>query len=136
MSQARTYQGGCHCGAVRYEVDLDLTGGASRCNCTICTMKGAIGVTVKPDAFRLLAGDDKLTDYTRPGNPNHHLFCKVCGIHSFGRGDLIEVGGDYYSINLNCLADFDPARLALRYWDGRHNNWEAGQRDEPWPILD
>jgi hypothetical protein len=36
-SGVRKYHGGCHCGAVRYEVEMDLSKGGSRCNCTICS---------------------------------------------------------------------------------------------------
>jgi len=44
------------------------------------------------------------------------------------------VGGDYVSINLNCIDDLDPNELNVSYWDGRHNNWHAGPRSTPWPI--
>ena len=32
----QTLAGSCHCGAVRFEADLDLTQPSFRCNCTIC----------------------------------------------------------------------------------------------------
>jgi hypothetical protein len=55
-------------------------------------------------------------------------------VHCFARGHLAELGGDYISINANCLDDLDPNRLTIHYWDGRHNNWEGGPRATPWPI--
>jgi hypothetical protein len=47
---------------------------------------------------------------------------------------LEEAGGDYVSVNLNCMDDIDANQLELHYWDGRHNNWHAGARGTPWPI--
>jgi len=52
----------------------------------------------------------------------------------FGRGHLAELGGDFVSINLNCLDGVELSELKVMYWDGRHDNW-AGARDEPWPVL-
>ena len=130
----KTHLGGCHCGAVRYEVTVDLSRDVSRCNCSICTKLGRTGVLVKPDAFRLIAGEDALSDYQWGSRVGHHLFCKHCGVHSFGRGHLDVLGGDYVSINVNCLDDVDLADIPVQYWDGRHNNWMAGTRSTPWPI--
>jgi hypothetical protein len=69
-----------------------------------------------------------------PGSPNHP-FCRHCGVHAFGRGHLPEIGGGYCAVNVNCLDDVDPATLRYQYWDGRHDNWQAGTRDTPWPIA-
>jgi len=133
-SGSRLYAGGCHCGAVRYQAELDLGTSVSRCNCSMCTKTSASNVVVKPSAFRLVSGADSLVDYQREGNPNHFPFCKVCGIHAFGLGHLEEIGGDYYAVNVVTLDDVEPATLTFIYWDGRHNNWDAGPRTEPWPV--
>jgi hypothetical protein len=128
------YEGACHCGAVRFQVRADLSKGASRCNCSICVRIAQLGVLVKPEAFTLVAGAEALSFYEWGMKISQRYFCGRCGIHCFGRGNLPEVGGDFVSVNLNCLEGIDPAELKVVYWDGRHNNWEAGTRDRPWPI--
>jgi hypothetical protein len=135
-SKHRKHQGTCHCGDVRFEVELDTSHGAGRCNCTICTKIGATGAIVKPSAFTLLSPKDEasLGEYAWGMKISRRFFCKRCGIHCFARGHLEQLGGDYVSVNLNCVDDVDTGLLKVTYWDGRHNNWEAGTRDTPWPI--
>jgi hypothetical protein len=130
----KKHAGGCHCGAVRFEVELDLGAGGSMCNCTVCTKVAAVAAIVPPSAFVLLAGDASLSTYEWGGKVSRRRFCKQCGVHCFANGHLDVLGGDYVSVNLNCLDDFDRGALTITYWDGRHNNWQAGMRSAPWPI--
>jgi hypothetical protein len=134
VSSTKKHPGGCHCGAVRFEVEYDESAGAARCNCSICLKVGATGTIVKPGAFRLLSDESKLGHYEWGAKISRRFFCGQCGVHCFARGHLAEVGGDYVSINVNCLDDVDPASLKIVYWDGRHDNWQGGARATPWPL--
>ena len=114
----QTYEGGCHCGQVRFRVEGDLEN-VSWCNCSICTMKGIIHLVVPRQRFELLRGADAITTYTFGTGVAKHTFCRHCGIHSFYTP---RSAPDGISVNARCLDGVDIDVLHPRLFDGRH--WE------------
>ncbi len=117
----QTYHGSCHCGAVKFEVDADLTR-LVRCNCSICTKKGGIFTRVATQRFRLKEGRDELRLYQFNTGVSKHYFCRHCGIHPFGHP---RSAPEMFLINVCCLDDFDleSAYYDVDLFDGR--NWET-----------
>ena len=117
MAKAR-YEGGCHCGRVRFVVHGDLST-ASLCNCSICAKKGFIHLIVLPEDFELVSGAGDLTTYEFNTKTAKHHFCKVCGMHPFyvPRSDP-----DKIDVNVRCLDGVDLGSLNLATFDGK--NWE------------
>ena len=111
------HTGGCHCGKVRYEVDADI-GSVIACNCSICQKTGTLLTFVPAANFKLVQGEDALTDYQFNRNIIHHLFCNTCGIRSFARG-MGPDGTPMAAINTRCLDGFELDKVAVRHYDGR-----------------
>ncbi|MEZ5945942.1 MAG: GFA family protein [Hyphomonas sp.] len=119
MSHFTTHQGGCHCGAVRFEVDLPDAFEVEDCNCSICAMSGNIHVIVPSSRFRLLQGADNLTEYTFNSRRARHLFCKTCGIKSFY---IPRSNPDGYAVTWRCIEGWDTLNVTVNKFDGQ--NWE------------
>lgn len=122
----KQYTGSCHCGAVRFEASIDLSAGTNKCNCSICVKARNWSAIIKPSDFHLISGEDDLSEYRFGTMSMQHLFCKHCGIRSFGRGYLKEIGGDYIAVQLAALDNVTPAELLqapVHYANGRNNDW-------------
>ncbi len=89
---------------------------------------------VKPSAFKLLSGEANHASYVWRSEVAKRSFCKRCGVQCFGSGHLDALGGDFVSVNLNCLDGVDVNALKIVHWDGRHDNWQAGARATHWPL--
>jgi hypothetical protein len=100
MTEIITHCGGCHFGRVRFEVDAPARPQVQECNCSICRMTGFIHLIVPASRFRLLQGEDALTEYRFNTGTARHLFCKYCGVKSFYVPRSHPHG---YSVNLRCI---------------------------------
>jgi hypothetical protein len=100
MTEIITHRGGCHCGRVRFEVDAPARPQVQECNCSICRMTGFVHLIVPAARFRLLQGEDALTEYRFNTGTARHLFCRHCGVKSFYVPRSHPHG---YSINVRCI---------------------------------
>ncbi len=114
-----THRGGCHCGAVQFEVDAPAELSVQECNCSICSKSGYLHLIVPASRFRLLQGQDNLATYTFDTHEAKHLFCKTCGIKSFY---IPRSNPDGFSVNVRCLDPSTIKKLIIEQFDGK--NWE------------
>lgn len=110
------HTGGCHCGAVTYEVDAPAEIEALECNCSVCTMTGFLHLIVPASRFRLLTGRELLIQYTFNTGVARHLFCRRCGVKSFY---VPRSNPDGFSINVRCLKPQTITRVTVRSFDDR-----------------
>lgn len=119
MTALVTHHGGCHCGAVAFEVEAPARITAHECNCSICSMTGFLHLIVPASRFRMLRGADALTRYTFNTGTARHLFCRHCGVKSFY---VPRSNPDGYSVNVRCLQGASLEQVTVEPFDGQH--WE------------
>ena len=112
------YAGGCHCGAVRFQVSVNQPE-VYDCNCSICRKKGFLHLIVPPEQFTLLKGADALSTYTFNTGIAKHTFCRICGIHAFYRP---RSHPNFYDVNVRCLDEAVLSQFRIIPFDGV--NWE------------
>lgn len=118
MHDTKTYSGGCHCGKVRYEVTTALES-LIECNCSYCSKKASLLTFVAPDAFKLLSGENELSEYRFNTHKIEHLSCKTCGVESYATG-VGPDGKQMYAINARCLDDTDLGGVKTTKYDGKN----------------
>jgi len=109
-----THTGGCHCGAVAFEVDAPAKIVAFDCNCSICRTSGFLHLIVPRSRFRLLQGSDALSEYKFNTGVARHLFCSRCGVKSFY---VPRSNPDGYSVNARCLAPATIEHIEVQLFD-------------------
>lgn len=123
----KTYQGSCHCGAIRFSAGIDLSQGTARCNCSICFKSRAWMAFIPANEFQLLAGEASLGDYQFGKKSIHHNFCTQCGVRPFARGSDGK-GNEFCAVRVNCLDDAAPQELAgapVKYFNMLHDDFKS-----------
>lgn len=113
------YQGSCHCGAVRFSFEGEPIEKGLRCNCSICSRKGAMMTSeaIPPERFTIEAEQGALGLYQFGAETARHHFCKRCGIYTFHVTARVP---DHYRANLGCIEGVDSFSLEADVFDGKH----------------
>ncbi len=94
-------KGKCHCGAVEFEVRSENGPvGMKRCDCSLCSRKGAIMATSLLADLRVTKGEDKLSLYQWNTKIARHYFCSICGIYTHHQR---RKAPDEYGYNVACI---------------------------------
>lgn len=109
--------GSCHCGKVKYEVELDLGKPVVDCNCSYCERKGTLLSFVPQSAFLLAEGGQHLTKYHFNTGKIEHSFCSSCGVQCFGMADGPD--GPTVAVNVRTIDGIDLGALTRVSFDGR-----------------
>lgn len=114
-----TYHGSCHCGAVRFSFESEKITKGLRCNCSMCSRKGAMmsPEIIPPEGIKIDAKDGALGLYQFGKKTAKHYFCKICGIYPFH--ETARKPG-HFRVNLGCVEGVDPFALEADVFDGRH----------------
>jgi len=117
-------KGGCHCGAVTFEVRTAGEIEVVNCNCSMCSKAGYLHLMVPKVDFRILTGEDKLTTYRFNTGTAKHTFCSICGVKPFY---VPRSHPDGWSVNFRCLDADDFASVMTTEFDGKHWEDNAGK---------
>ena len=113
-----------------------------RSNCSICLKTNRLSITIpNPDTeFKLLspAALASVPSYQFGPKSQHYRFCDKCGIHVFAYGSYVYEGQEVKNFSINAVtldADqgVDLRAFKMGYWDGKAENWEAGEGERPYP---
>lgn len=114
-----THSGSCHCHAVTFEFDAPAALVRTVCNCSVCHMKQNAHAIVPASRFRVLSGDDNLTEYTFNTHRAKHLFCKTCGVQAFY---VPRSNPDGVAVTVSCVDPVTISSVTTELFDGQH--WE------------
>lgn len=118
-------RGSCHCGAVTFEVALtDGVNTARRCDCSLCSRRGAVAVSAPLAGIRYLTGESNLTLYRFNTRVAEHYFCKTCGIYTHHRR---RSNPDQIGVNLAALHGYTPFLPEIIVNDGVNHPSDIGR---------
>ena len=112
----KEYLGGCHCGAIKFKFSSEESIEIWKCNCSICKMSDYEHLFINHKDFKIIKGNNQLSEYSFGTKQAKHLFCKSCGMKSFYQP---RSHPDSYSVNLKCV-DKPPKVMNIVNFDGEN----------------
>ncbi len=122
MTKALILRGACHCGAQRFSAPAPET--VTRCNCSICSKRGALAAYYAPEAVELSLTPDRLAAYRWGDRMMTYHHCTACGCGVFDEVPAwtTDAGEDRPArviLNARLFDDLDLAAVPVRHVDGR-----------------
>jgi hypothetical protein len=120
--------GGCHCGDITYEAEIDPEMVAI-CHCTDCQALSASAfrtvVRVPEDDFRILSGEPKI--YVKTGDSGAKRaqgFCPECGSAIYATS--VGAGPKFYGLRLGTARQRAELTPKKQYWSRSALPWLPG----------
>ena len=117
--------GGCHCGYITYEGEVDPER-VGICHCTDCQkLSGSafrIGIRVASDSFRMISGEPTIYVKTaESGAKRTQAFCPRCGspIYASSVGDAPK----FYNVRLATVRQLDQFVPRAQFWSRSQLHW-------------
>ena len=114
------HTGACHCGAVKFEFDSEVSITVFHCNCSICKMDDFQHLIIPKGDFRLLTPQSNMSLYRFNQKVAQHYFCRICGIKPWY---IPRSNPDGVSVNFRCVDQGSFDAVQFDNFDGE--NWEA-----------
>ena len=114
------HKGSCHCGSVKFELDLpDGLVDVRRCDCSMCRRRGAIVASVLLSGINITEGSEFLKLYQFNTKTAKHFFCSNCGIYTHHQR---RSNPTQYGVNTACLDGINPLKIPdIPTYDGANH---------------
>jgi hypothetical protein len=122
----KLFHGSCHCGKIKFEANLDLTQGTSKCNCTFCRKNSYWSIRTTMEDFKLLEGYDSIVKYANNPHIGYYAFCNHCGTMPFGVSQKTDWTVEGASIKVSSLDDISIQEInsmPIKYYNGIDNSY-------------
>ncbi|KAF6219921.1 hypothetical protein HO133_003746 [Letharia lupina] len=112
------YEANCHCGAIKYRVNVPSleTQKVTNCNCSICCKNGYLNVYPKRTDVVFHKGEDHMKGYLFGEKRCMHKFCPTCGSSLFVDPHMDDP--ELIVVNVRMFKDIDVDKLELWKYDG------------------